>query len=99
MSVAGVYEVTINSPMGAQKGTLTLNQESNKVSGSMTGPQGTQEFTDGTADGNNASWVLAMTSPMPMKLEFSASVDGDAISGSVKLGAFGSASFAGTRKA
>ena len=34
---------------------------------------------------------------MPMTLEFSATVDGDNISGSVKLGAFGTASFSGTR--
>jgi hypothetical protein len=38
-----------------------------------------------------------MTSPMPMKLEFAAEVDGDAISGTVKLGAFGNATFSGTR--
>ena len=38
-----------------------------------------------------------MTSPMPMTLEFAATVDGDKISGNVKLGAFGNASFSGTR--
>ena len=32
-----------------------------------------------------------------MTLEFSATVDGDAITGTVKLGAFGEAEFSGTR--
>ena len=34
---------------------------------------------------------------MAMTLEFSATVDGDEISGNVKLGAFGNASLSGTR--
>jgi hypothetical protein len=34
---------------------------------------------------------------MPMTLQFSGTVDGDKITGQVKLGMFGSASFAGTR--
>jgi hypothetical protein len=34
---------------------------------------------------------------MPIKLEFSAEVNGDEISGTVKLGAFGNASFSGSR--
>ena len=38
-----------------------------------------------------------MTQPMPIKLEFTGKVAGDKISGSVKLGAFGNASFEGTR--
>jgi len=38
-----------------------------------------------------------MTSPMPMTLEVSAAVDGDTIGGNVKLGAFGDATFTGTR--
>jgi hypothetical protein len=38
-----------------------------------------------------------MTSPMPMTLEVSATVEGDSISGNVKLGAFGNATFSGER--
>jgi hypothetical protein len=38
-----------------------------------------------------------MSKPMPMELQFSAVVDGDDISGKVKLGMFGNASFSGTR--
>jgi hypothetical protein len=38
-----------------------------------------------------------MTQPMPIKLEFTGKVTGDKIAGSVKLGAFGNASFEGTR--
>ncbi|MBA57834.1 MAG: hypothetical protein CMQ40_01535 [Gammaproteobacteria bacterium] len=83
--------------MGSQEGKMTLVTEGNSLSGKMDGPQGTQEFEGGTVDGNDLAWKMEMTSPMPMTLEVSASVDGDAISGNIKLGAFGDASFSGTR--
>lgn len=97
MSADGKWNVTINSPMGAQQAELTLVTDGGSLSGSMSGPQGTQEFSGGTVDGNNLEWVVDMTSPMPMKLETTATVDGDSISGNVKLGAFGEATFSGTR--
>jgi len=97
MSADGSWNVTINSPMGAQQATLTLVTDGSSLSGKMDGAQGSQEFSGGTADGNNLEWKVEMTSPMPMTLEITATVDGDAISGNVKLGAFGDASFEGTR--
>jgi hypothetical protein len=40
---------------------------------------------------------MAMTVPMPMTLEGTATVDGDTITGSVKAGAFGTFPMTGTR--
>ena len=97
MSADGSWNCTINSPMGAQQSNMTLVTDSSSLSGKMEGAQGTQEFDDGTADGDNLTWKLEMTSPMPMTLEVSAAVDGDTIGGNVKLGAFGGATFTGTR--
>jgi hypothetical protein len=97
MSADGTWNTTINTPMGAQNGTLTLATDGAALTGKMAGAQGEIELSDGTADGNNLTWKAQMTSPMPMTLEFSAVVDGDKISGSVKLGAFGNATFSGTR--
>ena len=48
-------------------------------------------------NGDEVSWSLAITSPMPMTLEFKGTVDGDAMSGSVKLGMFGETTFTGAR--
>jgi len=83
--------------MGAQQATMTLVTDGSSLSGKMEGAQGTQEFAGGTVDGDNLEWKVEMTSPMPMTLEVSATVEGDAISGNVKLGAFGNATFSGER--
>jgi len=97
MSINGDWKVTMNSPMGAQDATLTLLAESADLSGNIVSAQGTQAFTGGSVDGSNLTWSVKMTQPMPMELQFSAAVDGDGISGTVKLGMFGNATFAGKR--
>ncbi|MYE22985.1 MAG: hypothetical protein F4Y01_03435 [Gammaproteobacteria bacterium] len=96
-NVDGTWNVTTNTPMGAQKGTLTLAADGEKLTGTISGAQGATDIQSGAVDGNDVSWKLDITSPMPMTLEFSGSVDGDSISGNVKLGAFGNATFEGTR--
>jgi hypothetical protein len=97
MSADGTWNTTMNTPMGAQNGTLTLATEGGSLTGKLAGAQGEIQIADGKVDGNNLSWKASITSPMPMTLEFSAVVDGDSMNGSVKLGAFGTASFTGTR--
>ena len=93
----GTWETVTNTPMGQQKATVTLQTDGDSLSGTMASAQGTVDVKDGSVDGNTGTWKVSITSPMPMTLEFSATADGDSISGSVKLGAFGSATFTGTR--
>ncbi len=97
MSADGTWNTTMNTPMGAQQGTLTLSTEGGSLTGKLSGPQGDIDLEDGTVDGDSLTWKASITTPMAMTLEFSATVSGDEISGNVKLGAFGDASFSGTR--
>jgi hypothetical protein len=97
MSVDGTWNTTMNTPMGAQQGTLTLATSGNDLTGKLAGPQGEIDITDGKVDGNKVTWKANITSPMAMTLDFNATVEGDAINGTVKLGAFGNATFSGTR--
>lgn len=93
----GTWKTTMNTPMGAQQGTLTLATSGSDLTGKLAGPQGEIDIVDGKADGDTLTWKANLTSPMPMTLEFAATVEGDNISGNVKLGAFGNATFSGTR--
>ena len=43
------------------------------------------------------SWKVSITDPMPMTLEFTGTINGDEVSGSVVLGGFGTSSFSGAR--
>ncbi len=96
-NVDGVWNTVANTPMGPQPATITLATDGDALTGNMSGPQGAVDIEGGAVDGNSLSWKANITSPMAMTLEFSATVNGDEISGNVKLGAFGNATFSGTR--
>jgi hypothetical protein len=99
MSADGKWEVSMSTPMGAQAATLDLKEDGGALTGTMSAAMAPDaiEVTDGTVDGNDLTWKAAMTQPMPITLEFSATIDGDSISGNVKLGTFGDATFEGKR--
>ena len=97
MSIDGTWKLTFETPIGTQETTLEAKAVRGALTGTQSGRDGSQPISDGAVDGDEASWSLAITSPMPMTLEFKGTVDGDAMSGSVKLGMFGETSFTGVR--
>ncbi|MEP6966898.1 MAG: hypothetical protein ABI906_02350 [Pseudomonadota bacterium] len=96
MSVDGAWKTTVNSPMGVQQGTLNITASGDGFTGTMAGAAGSQDIS-GKVDGNNLSWSAKITSPFPMTLEFTVTVDGDNMTGSVKAGSFGSSPLTGVR--
>jgi hypothetical protein len=100
MSVAGTYDVVIKTPMGDQKGKLTVNPSGDGFTGSVTSDMmGSMEIAGGKVSGNTITWSMDMKVPMPMTLEGEATVEGDTLTGAVKAGAFGSMALSGTRAA
>jgi hypothetical protein len=97
MSVAGTYDVVTRTPMGEQKSVLTVHVDGTTFTGSNIGPMGSLDITDGVVDGNTITWSNQITSPMPMKIDCRATVDGDAIAGTVTAGMFGSFPLNGSR--
>ena len=97
MSVAGSYGITINSPLGVREGILTLEVAGSNLSGALLSDSVSEEFSGGTVYGSNISWEMNLTHPMPLHLVCSANISGDAIDGTIQLGAFGEAIFSGDR--
>ncbi|MEP6869116.1 MAG: hypothetical protein ABJA20_11430 [Novosphingobium sp.] len=97
MPVAGTYNCTVQSPMGAQTGAFVIAVEGDTFTGSLSSPMGSMEVANGKVSGNTIQWTMGMTMPMPMTLEGTATIDGDALTGSIKAGAFGSMAITGTR--
>jgi hypothetical protein len=98
MAVDGTWKLVVNTPMGAQESTLVITCQGSTLTGTQSAGSGEgRPIDEGTVDGNDISWKAAITKPMPMTLEFSGTVEGDNITGSVKLGMFGNASFSGSR--
>ncbi len=98
MSVSGTYDCVTKTPMGDQKSVFTIEDNGDGTfTGNNAGQMGSMQVEDGKVDGNNLTWKMNMTVPMPMTLEGSATVDGDTLTGSVNAGAFGSMAMTGTR--
>lgn len=96
--VDGSYDCTVKSPLGDQNLKLTVTSDGNSFTGQASGAMGASDVS-GTVDGNTLAWKQQMTSPMPMTLDITATVDGDSITGNVGAGAFGSFPLTGTRTA
>ena len=97
MSVDGTWNLTVQSPMGEEKSVLTLTLDGERLSGTISGAEGTSDLKQAKLAGNVVSWNTGIASPMPLTLEFSGMVEGDAMAGQVKLGMFGNAPFTGAR--
>jgi hypothetical protein len=96
MSADGTWNISVTTPMGAQQSTLVLSTNGASLEGTATGPQGTVPIEEGKVDGDNLSWSIT-AQQMAMKISFTATINGDSISGQADLGSFGQATFEGTR--
>jgi hypothetical protein len=99
-NVAGKWDCVVKSPLGEQKSVLTVVDNGDGTwSGDNTGAMGGLTCNDGKVNGNTLTWTMDMVVPMPMKLECDATIDGDALTGGVKAGPFGTSPMSGTRVA
>jgi hypothetical protein len=98
MSAEGTWKLSMQTPIGERKSTLGLKSTAGSLTGRLTGDEGNStDIFDGSASGDNVSFKAAIKSPMPLTLEFSATVAGDKISGTVSASGVGSWPFSGTR--
>ena len=97
MAVDGKWNVTLTTPRGSRDATLELRTSGAILSGSWGGPQGNQEFSGGTVEGNIVAWAVQTSGPMgPMTLRFQGTVEGDKMTGSVEM-PMGAGSFSAAR--
>jgi hypothetical protein len=97
MSVGGRYAILVKTPIGDQRGILTINPDGDGFSGSLSGSLGSQDIPSGTIDGDTVRWTMQVAKPMSLKLDCTVTIDGDTLSGTVKAGIFGSYPMTGTR--
>lgn len=100
MPVAGTYDCVTKTPLGPQKGVLTVVPgEGDSFTGTISGDLGQMDIRNGRISGDTLIWQMKMTMPMPIDLDCSATVAGDALTGTVKAGMFGTMEITGTRQA
>jgi len=79
--VAGTWEVSSEGPNGPMTQTLTIQQDGEKIKGTMTGRRGETPF-EGTVTGNKVAFTVKRETPNgTFTIEYSATVDGDSMKG------------------
>jgi hypothetical protein len=89
--------MTLDTPMGKQDVEFEFATDGAQLSGKLSNPIGQAELTEGTIDGNSASWTAKVTSPVSATLKFKGTFDGDVVSGKMKIGPMPGGSFSGRR--
>ena len=97
MSIAGNWDIVLNTPMGKQKGKMTANVSGGELAGEILSPLGAIPIEDGKTEGDSAQWNCKVTTPIAMTLEFNVTIDGDDLKGEVKVGPMGKNTVEGTR--
>ena len=97
MAIDGTWNVTMDTPLGERKATLTVSSAGATLTGTQSAEGATGTIYDGTVTGDEASWKVDITSPMSMTLEFNGKVAGDELTGNMQAGMYGSWPFTGKR--
>jgi len=95
VGIDGSWEITIQTPMGPQASRLEFKSDGGALTGTQSGSGDQTDIYDASVDGDNATWKVDIKQPMAMTVTFTATVDGETISGTAQAGAFPPANFSG----
>jgi hypothetical protein len=97
MSVAGTWNLTIDTPMGKQSAVLTLEETASGVTGVASADGESMPLDNVAVDGQRVTFKQAITKPMKLTVNFDLTVDGDTIGGKAKAGMFPASKVTGSR--
>ena len=97
MTIDGDYTLTIDTPMGQQKGTMTIRSNGGKVSGTLSNGIGETDFSDGALDGDAVRFDVRIPTPIGrLRAHVAGRFEGDHFTADAKL-PLGHAKIAGDR--
>ncbi len=92
--VDGSWNMVLATPMGPQKVIARFTTEGEVLKGILESDQGSQSF-QGTLTGNRLKWDMKVTKPIPITLKYDLAIEGNKLTGKLKMGLFGSAKVTG----
>jgi len=88
--IAGVWEMTTQTPQGDMTSDATFVQEGEKIKFTATGFQGMEMAGEGTVKGQDLEWTVTISTPQgDFMLTYKGKVDGETMTGEVQAGDFG----------
>jgi hypothetical protein len=98
LDVAGVWELTMQTPQGEMTRDATFTQEKDAIKVTMEGPMGEMKG-EGTVKESEVTWTMTISTPNgDFALVFKAKVEGDKMTGEIAMGDMGTSTFSATKK-
>ena len=87
-SVAGTWNLVIDTPIGKQRAALILSARDGVLHGMARDQRYGEEvpLANLVLDGNRLTWTQSITKPMRLNLTFDVIIDGDEMTGRSKAG-------------
>jgi carbon-monoxide dehydrogenase large subunit len=96
VGIDGMWKISIAAPMGSQEMKGEFKAEGSVLTGTLFSEMGDQAF-EGTISGDALKWEMKVTKPVALTLKYDVRVEGDRMTGKVKMGVFGNAKLTGER--
>jgi hypothetical protein len=98
-SITGLWDITVESPMGRDAMQTRFEQSGERLSGVMT-TAGADVPLQGNVDGEAIRFDMSLdVRGQSLKLEYAGTVHGDEMTGTVQFGPMGTGNFSGVRRA
>ena len=98
--VTGDWDVTVNSPQGANTTLVTLKQDGERVSGIFKSQQGQLPFEGGTLTGSDLTFTFTVTTQgMQLPITLTGKVEGATMTGKADFGGFAQGDWTAKRSA
>jgi hypothetical protein len=96
--VSGTWELNVESPMGSRASDAIFTQTGETLGGKMVSPRGEVPLT-GTVSGDTVKFGINVNvQGQSLQIDYSGTVTGDTMSGTVVFGSFGDGKWTGKKK-
>ena len=96
--VSGTWELNVESPMGSRASDAIFTQSGETLGGKMVSPRGEVPLT-GTVSGDTVKFGINVNvQGQNLQIDYSGTVTGDTMSGTVVFGSFGDGKWTGKKK-
>ena len=99
MEVAGVWDVSVKTPIGSLAVVYTFAERDGTLQGTAAGQSETVPLHDIVVDRQRITWRQSVTKPMRLNLNFDVVIDGDHFSGHSRAGKLPRSAVNGVRRA
>ena len=100
VDVSGTWEMSMETPRGeTRESEMKIEQDGDKITVTMQGFQGNEMTGEGTVTGNDVEWTVNFeTQRGEMTIVYTATVEGDTMTGQAEMGDFGSMDWTAKKK-